>query len=57
MRQEAAPVRGLSTKLQDPVTAVIKEHSGDFYEKIHMDYRPHWRPQVWELLITLELGN
>ncbi len=52
--QEAALGRWLSPNHQDLATSTIQEHFGELYEETAEGYRPLWRPEVRELLLTWE---
>ena len=52
--QEAARGQWLNPKHQDLATSTIEQHFGELYEETSEGYRPLWRPDVRELLITWE---
>ena len=52
--QEAARGQWLSPKHQDLATSTVEKHFGELYEETPEGYRPLWRPEVRELLITWE---
>ena len=55
--QEATRGQWLSPSHHEVATAIIQEHFGQLYEETTEGYRPLWRPEVREILITWEPGE
>ena len=55
--EEATRGQWLSPRHQDLAIANIQEHFSELYEEAAEGYRPLWRPEVRELLITWEAGG
>jgi len=52
--REASRGQWLSPKHQELAASIIQEHFGELYEETAVGYRPLWRPEVRELLVTWE---